>query len=166
MGLHEVYAGITKEASQQVLDEEFGAKIAAIAFADEIRKHGGPTEAQKTASAGKAMQGLAGKAISKYKSLPGGKAKDTAAKAGVSAAVGGAAGLAHAAVTKKPTEKKAEDKKWIQKAVKKPGALHEQLGVAEDKKIPKGKIEAAAKKGGKLGERARFALNVGKLKKK
>ncbi len=48
-------------------------------------------------------------------------------------------------------------KHWIQKAIKHPGALHKELGVAEGKNIPKGKIRAAAKKGGKLGSRARLA---------
>lgn len=48
-------------------------------------------------------------------------------------------------------------KHFIQKAIKKPGALHKQLGVPEGKPIPEGKLEAAASKGGKLGQRARFA---------
>lgn len=48
-------------------------------------------------------------------------------------------------------------KKFIQKAIKHPGALHKQLGVPEGKPIPKSKLDAAAKKGGKLGQRARFA---------
>ena len=46
---------------------------------------------------------------------------------------------------------------WIQDAVKKPGALHEELGVPKGKKIPAGKLEAAAKKPGKEGKRARLA---------
>ncbi len=41
---------------------------------------------------------------------------------------------------------------FIQKAIKKPGALHEQLGVPKGKKIPAKKLNAAAKKGGKLGQ--------------
>ncbi len=51
-----------------------------------------------------------------------------------------------------------KDNKWIQKAIKKPGALKKQLGVAEDKKIP-------AKAGGKLGQRARLAKTLRKLGK-
>ena len=43
------------------------------------------------------------------------------------------------------------DKKWIQKAVKKPGALRKSLGVKKGQKIPAKKLNAAAKKGGKLG---------------
>ena len=46
---------------------------------------------------------------------------------------------------------------FIKQAIKKPGALHEELHVPQGQKIPAGKIAAAAKKGGKLGERARFA---------
>ena len=55
---------------------------------------------------------------------------------------------------------------WIQGAIKKPGALREQLGVKKGEKIPKAKLEAAAKKGGKLGQRARLAITLGKMKKK
>ena len=47
--------------------------------------------------------------------------------------------------------------KWIQKAVKKPGALHKQLGVPADKKIPAKMLNKAAKAPGKLGQRARLA---------
>lgn len=53
--------------------------------------------------------------------------------------------------------------KWIQKAIKKPGALHKQLGVPEGKKIPEGKLEEAAEKGGKLGKRARLAQTLGRM---
>ena len=54
--------------------------------------------------------------------------------------------------------------KWIQKAIKKPGALHEQLGVPAGKKIPAKKLASAAKKPGKLGQRARLAQTLGKMK--
>jgi hypothetical protein len=47
--------------------------------------------------------------------------------------------------------------KWIQGAIKKPGALHKEMGIAEGKKIPEKKLAAAAKKGGKIGHRARLA---------
>ena len=50
--------------------------------------------------------------------------------------------------------------KWIQKAIKKPGALHKQLGVPQGKKIPASKLAAAAKKPGKLGQRARLAQTL------
>jgi hypothetical protein len=57
-------------------------------------------------------------------------------------------------------------KKWIAKAIKHPGALHKQLGVPEGEKIPAGKLEAAADKGGKLGERARLAETLKGMGKK
>ena len=56
-------------------------------------------------------------------------------------------------------------KKWIQTAIKHKGALHKQLGVAKDKKIPAKKLAIAAKKGGKLGQRARLAKTLKKLHK-
>ena len=40
----------------------------------------------------------------------------------------------------------AEDKDWIQKAIKRPGALHRELGVPKDKDIPKGMINKAISK--------------------
>lgn len=63
------------------------------------------------------------------------------------------------------TEEK-EKKKWIQKAIEKPGALRKSLKVKEGKDIPVSKLEKAAKKGGKMGKRARLALTLRKLKKK
>ncbi len=54
----------------------------------------------------------------------------------------------------------------IKKAIKKPGQLHRDLGVPKGKKIPESKIRAAAKKGGKVGQRARFALTLKKLRSK
>ena len=58
------------------------------------------------------------------------------------------------------------DKKWIQKAIKKPGALHKELGVPMDKKIPAKKLNKAAKAPGKEGQRARLAKTLSKLRKK
>ena len=58
------------------------------------------------------------------------------------------------------------DKKWIQKAVKKPGALRRSLGVKKGKKIPAKKLAKAAKKGGKLGQRARLAETFAKMRSK
>jgi len=60
----------------------------------------------------------------------------------------------------------AKKEKWIQKAIKKPGALREQLGGKKGEKIPAKKLAAAAKKGGKLGQRARLAQTLSKLRKK
>ena len=50
--------------------------------------------------------------------------------------------------------------KWIQKAIKSPGALREKLGVKEGKTIPAKKLDAAAKKPGKLGQQARLAKTL------
>lgn len=57
-----------------------------------------------------------------------------------------------------------ESEKWIQKAIKKPGALKAQLDVPEGEKIPAKKLAAAAKKGGKLGQRARLAQTLKRFK--
>ena len=64
------------------------------------------------------------------------------------------------------TEEEKKKKKWIQKAIEKPGALRKSLKVKEGKDIPEAKLEKAAKKGGKMGKRARLALTLRKLKKK
>ena len=58
------------------------------------------------------------------------------------------------------------DKKWIQKAVKKPGALRKSLGIKKGKKIPAKTLARAAKAGGKLGQRARLAMTFKKMKRK
>ena len=63
-------------------------------------------------------------------------------------------------------KKMKEGGNWIQGAIKKPGALREQLGVKKGETIPKAKLAAAAKKGGKLGQRARLAITLGKMRKK
>ncbi len=57
-------------------------------------------------------------------------------------------------------------KKWIQKAIHpgKKGALKKALNVPSGEKIPAGKLAAAAKKGGKMGQRARLAMTLRKLK--
>jgi hypothetical protein len=56
-------------------------------------------------------------------------------------------------------------KNWIAGAIKKPGALHAQLGVKQGEKIPAKTLAAAAKKPGKLGQRARFAETLKGFKK-
>lgn len=55
--------------------------------------------------------------------------------------------------------------KWIQSAIKKPGALKKSLSVKSGEKIPAKKLAAAAKKPGKMGQRARLAQTLSKLKK-
>jgi hypothetical protein len=54
---------------------------------------------------------------------------------------------------------------FIQKAIKKPGALHEQMGIPKGKKIPAKALAKAAKAPGKLGQRARFAQVLKGFKK-
>ena len=55
--------------------------------------------------------------------------------------------------------------KFIQQAIKKPGALRKELGVPAGKTIPAKKLAAAAKKPGKLGQRARLAETLKSFKK-
>jgi hypothetical protein len=55
--------------------------------------------------------------------------------------------------------------KWIHGAIKRAGALHEQLGVPQGEKIPAKKLAKAAKKPGKLGQRARLAETLKGLHK-
>jgi len=57
------------------------------------------------------------------------------------------------------------NEKFIQKIGLKKGALHKQLGVPQGKKIPAKKLNAAAKKGGKIGQRARLAKTLKGLHK-
>ena len=56
-------------------------------------------------------------------------------------------------------------KNWIAEAIKKPGALRKELGAKAGKPIPAGKLEAAAKKPGKMGQRARLAMTLKGFKK-
>ena len=57
-------------------------------------------------------------------------------------------------------------KNFIQKAIKKPGSLRKALKIKKGEKIPDSKLKAATKKKGKLGQRARFAMTLKKLRKK
>ena len=59
----------------------------------------------------------------------------------------------------------AKKKNWIAGAIKHKGALHKEMGVPAGKKIPEKKLEAAAKKPGKLGKRARLAETLKVLHK-
>ena len=49
---------------------------------------------------------------------------------------------------------------WVSKAIRKPGALHEELGIPMGEKIPTETLDKAAKAGGKLGQRARLAKTM------
>lgn len=59
-------------------------------------------------------------------------------------------------------------KRWIQSALKKHkrGALHRQLGIPEDQAIPLKRLQSAAKKPGLMGQRARLALNLRRVRRK
>jgi hypothetical protein len=67
--------------------------------------------------------------------------------------------------TKRETQEVNMAEKWIQKAIKKPGALRASLGVKAGKTISPKKLAAAAKAPGKLGQRARLAKTLGKMRK-
>ena len=60
----------------------------------------------------------------------------------------------------------AEKKNWISGAIKKPGALHEELHVPKGKKIPAKKLNTAVKAGGIEAKRANLAKTLKKLHKK
>ena len=64
----------------------------------------------------------------------------------------------------KKSAAKSKPKFWIQKAIKHKGALHEELHVPKDKKIPAAKLKKAAKAKGKEGKRARLAETLRGLK--
>ena len=51
-------------------------------------------------------------------------------------------------------------KNWIKGAIRHPGALHKQLGIAKGKTIPAKTLAKAASKGGTLGRRARLAQTL------
>jgi hypothetical protein len=53
---------------------------------------------------------------------------------------------------------------FIKDAIKKPGALRKSLSVKKGEKIPAKKLAAAAKKPGKMGQRARLAQTLKKMK--
>jgi len=54
-------------------------------------------------------------------------------------------------------------KNWIQKAVKKPGALRKSLGVKKGQKIPAGKLKASANESyGKFGSKAKKSGKINK----
>lgn len=55
---------------------------------------------------------------------------------------------------------------WIQGAIKKPGSLRKSLKVKPGKKISAKTLSMAAKKPGKIGQRARLAITLKKLRKK
>ena len=54
---------------------------------------------------------------------------------------------------------------WIKSAIKKPGSLRSALKVKAGTKIPAKKLATAAKKPGKIGQRARLAVTLKSFKK-
>lgn len=54
-------------------------------------------------------------------------------------------------------------KNWIKSAIKNPGALRKSLVVKAGQKIPAKQLATAAKKPGKMGQRARLAQTLSKL---
>ena len=74
--------------------------------------------------------------------------------------------MAKGVIPKEKGMKEGGSAKWIQSAIKKPGALRKSLGVKSGEKIPAGKLSKAAKAPGKLGQRARLAQTLKGLKKK
>ena len=56
-------------------------------------------------------------------------------------------------------------KKWIQKAIKHPGALRSELDAKEGKNIPAKKLEKATHAPGKTGARARLAEKLKSFRK-
>jgi len=59
--------------------------------------------------------------------------------------------------------KDASSDRWISGAVKRPGQLHRDLGIPQEEKIPSKKLEAATKRPGKVGQRARLAKTLRKM---
>ena len=75
-------------------------------------------------------------------------------------------GMGEMKKSKMPTKAgMAKGGNFIQKAIKKPGALRAELGAKKGEPIPAGKLTKAAKAPGKLGQRARFAELLKGMKK-
>jgi len=60
----------------------------------------------------------------------------------------------------------AKKKKWIQKAISSPGALHRALGIKQEKKIPSKMLNEAAGRTGRIGKMARLAKTLKKMPKR
>lgn len=128
--------------------KEHGKKVAKKAKDDEgmatrnVKKATGRTK-KEMERLGLKKGGRARKPYSGYNEQPGGSGNEDA----------------HYVGAKKGGHKKkyAEGGHWIKDAIKKPGSLRRSLGVKKGQKIPQKKLEAAAKKPGKMGKRARLA---------
>jgi len=66
-----------------------------------------------------------------------------------------------------PKKRKSSKKRWIQKAIGKPGALRAELNIPKGKKIPKKVLKKATRsKNLTTRRRANLAITLGKLRKK
>ena len=74
-------------------------------------------------------------------------------------------GMGDMKASKMPKMAKGGSANFIQKAIKKPGALRAELGAKKGEPIPAKKLVKAAKAPGKLGQRARFAEMLKGFKK-
>ena len=71
-----------------------------------------------------------------------------------------------AAAKPKPPAKRRGNRKgknWIAGSVEKAGTLREELGVPEGQPIPQDLLDRAAKRPGKIGQRARLAKTMRKM---
>jgi hypothetical protein len=59
----------------------------------------------------------------------------------------------------------ADNKKWIQEAIKEEGALRRTAGVKEGETIPLSTLHRLAKQKGVTGQRAKLALNLREMRK-
>jgi hypothetical protein len=59
-----------------------------------------------------------------------------------------------------------EDKKWIQKAIKRPGSLHRALGVPQDEKIPASKLKVKPGDTTKMKRKKILAKTLSKMQHK
>jgi hypothetical protein len=55
-------------------------------------------------------------------------------------------------------------KKWIAGAIGKPGALHQNLGIPQTQKIPEAMLERASHMSGKIGQEARLARTLKRMR--
>ena len=76
----------------------------------------------------------------------------------------GCRGMGAIMASKQPKAIAMKKGNWIQDAIKKPGALRKAMGVKKGENIPAKKLAAAAKKPGKMGQRARLAQTLKKMK--
>jgi hypothetical protein len=55
-------------------------------------------------------------------------------------------------------------KKWISSAIKRPGALHSALNIPQQRKIPDAMLERASHMSGKIGQEARLARTLKRMR--